>query len=98
MRRAQAAAAIAALAGLVCAAWYLAGPSTLPEGVSREEYANAQHRFQKMYGRRPGRLDALSLLGELAVADGRLGTAVGCFRGLPRERPRDGRVGRTAGG
>ena len=62
----------------------------LPEGVSTEDYQNAERKFRELYRKKGDRLDVLSVAGELAVADGRLATAVACFHAIPSTTPRYG--------
>lgn len=92
------AAAIGALAVLAGIAWFVAKPSRLPEGVSRDDYDAAARKFREVYGRSPGRLDVLSLAGELAVGDGRLETAAACFSEIPDADRRYGPSARLQGG
>lgn len=80
----------AGLTGLACAVWYLSRDAALPVGISQDEYSDAERRFQEKYGRQPGRLDVLSLLGELAVRESRLTTAAACFREIPTDDPKYG--------
>jgi|GEM_PF-463649 len=70
----------------------------LPEGISREEFRQAQHEFQKQYGLKASRLDALSLLAEMAVRDERLETAAACFLAIPTEDRRYGLSARLQAG
>jgi len=41
----------------------------LPEGVSTEDYQNAERKFRELYRKKGDRLDVLSVAGELAVAE-----------------------------
>ncbi|MBW3540942.1 MAG: tetratricopeptide repeat protein [Planctomycetes bacterium] len=79
------AAVAVALGGATTAAWLLMRGPSLPPGVSSELYATAEQKFRELYGRDPQPSDALSLAGELAVADGRLEAAVACFRAIPSD-------------
>lgn len=81
------AAALAAGGGAV---WYLSRGEPLPRGVSQEQYDSAETRLRTAVGRNPDRLDILSLLGEVAVGEGRLETAVACFREIPSRHPKYG--------
>lgn len=74
-----------ALGCLVSTVWYFSRPVDLPEGVTQKEYNAAKLRFQKMYRKRPSRIAALSLVGEMAINDGRLKTAAACFYEIPSE-------------
>ncbi|MGH7202735.1 MAG: tetratricopeptide repeat protein, partial [Planctomycetaceae bacterium] len=84
------AAVVAALGGVAFAGWYLSRDPELPAGVTREEYRQAERKFQSLYGRRPSRTDTLSVLGELAIAEDRLPTALACFRAIPSDDPKYG--------
>lgn len=81
-------AAVVVLVGF--SAWYVVRGASLPEGVSPADYGAAVRRFGDLYGRPPSRIEVFSLLGELAVGDGRLATAVACFREIPSKTPRYG--------
>ena len=87
---------VAALA--VAGGWWLSRPAELPDGVSPAEYKQAKLRFLKMYRRNPGRIDVLSLAGELAVGEGRWATAVACFREVPSRDPKYGASARLQEG
>jgi predicted Zn-dependent protease len=69
-----------------------------PEGVSVSDYQEADRKFEELYRKRGGRLDVLSLAAEMAVADGRLTTAVACFREIPSGAPRYGLAARLQEG
>jgi thioredoxin-like negative regulator of GroEL len=62
----------------------------LPEGISPEEFAAASDKFRTLYKKEPDRLDVLSLVAELAVAEGRPEDAVVCFAEIPSSHPRYG--------
>ncbi|HEX6986003.1 MAG TPA: tetratricopeptide repeat protein [Planctomycetaceae bacterium] len=84
------AALVVVLGGMAAAAWYLNREEPLPAGVSERDYQRGEQRFREIYGKEPSRLDVLSLLGEVAVADGRDESAVACFRAIPTGHPRYG--------
>jgi predicted Zn-dependent protease len=78
------------LMGATFVAFYVLRDERLPEGVSRTDYQNAEKKFRELYRKKGGRLDVLSVAGELAVADGRLPAALACFRAIPSATPRYG--------
>jgi tetratricopeptide (TPR) repeat protein len=55
----------------------------LPEGVSRDQYESAARVLTRKFGKNPDRFDVLSLLGEMALGDEHLETALTCFRSIP---------------
>lgn len=77
--------------------WWWLNPG-LPPGISREDYHLAQLEFQKQYGLKASRTDALSLLAEMAVRDERLETAAACFLAIPTEDRRYGLSARLQAG
>lgn len=77
--------------------WWWLNPG-LPSGISREDYRAAELEFQKQYGLKASRMDALSLLAEMAVRDERLETAAACFVAIPTEDRRYGLSARLQAG
>jgi tetratricopeptide (TPR) repeat protein len=75
----------ATLGGTAYIAWRSSQALPLPDGVSDEEYHDAERKFEKGYRRTADHYDILSLLGEKAVGDGRLSTSLACFREIPSE-------------
>lgn len=68
--------------GLALVAWSVTRPD-LPAGVTQSDYDVAIQQFSKTH-RTPGNhADIVMLLGELAVADGRLDIARSCFQAIP---------------
>lgn len=86
---------VAVLAGLAVIGWrQLPDGDELPEGVTPEQYAAAERRFQEMYSAEPDRVDVLSLVAELAVGEERLEAAVASFAEIPSEHPKYGLAAR----
>lgn len=83
VRRVWFALALLAAGGAGLAVWSLLREPALPVGVSRQEYEQAAQQFRAVYRREPNRMEALSLLAELSVAEDRLETAAACFRAIP---------------
>ena len=96
--RVRRAAAVGVLAAVAGATWWFIHPADLPPGISAEEYDRAARKYRELYGQKPGRLDALSLAGELAVADGRLAAAAACFAAIPNDDRRYGASARLQAG
>jgi predicted Zn-dependent protease len=71
-------------------AWRSSQAVMLPDGISQEQYRDAERRLQKAYGDKPDRVQVLLLLGEEAVGKDQLETSLACFREIPTERPRYG--------
>lgn len=96
MRWWKAALAVAVVAAVAIAVWYLLPRAdSLPRGLSADEYAAAEARYRQIYpNAEPDRIDVLSLAAELAVADEQWETAVACFREIPSEHPRYGMAAR----
>ncbi len=86
---------VAVLAGIAVMLWrQLADDNALPNGVTHEQYVAAERRFQEMYSVKPDRIDVLSLVAELAVADERLEAAVASFAEIPSDHPKYGLAAR----
>ncbi|MGC1272593.1 MAG: tetratricopeptide repeat protein [Planctomycetaceae bacterium] len=82
-RRVWFALALLVAGGAGIAAWSLLREPALPVGVSLQEYEQAARQFHEVYRREPNRIEALSLLAELSVAEDRLETAAACFGAIP---------------
>jgi tetratricopeptide (TPR) repeat protein len=86
---------VAVLAGITVLLWrQAADDKPLPTGVTHEQYAAAERQFQEMYSVEPDRIDVLSLVAELAVADERLEAAVASFAEIPSDHPKYGLAAR----
>lgn len=70
----------------------------MPAGITHARYTAAADQLQARYGRRPTRLEVLSLLAELAVQDEELATAAACFQQIPSTHPAFGRSARLQEG
>lgn len=70
-------------AGAVIVIWVRNRLDELPPGVTRSDYKRAAIAYRSVYSKSPSRMDVLSYLGELAVAEGNLELAASAFRAIP---------------
>jgi tetratricopeptide (TPR) repeat protein len=75
-------AVVAALAGVI-PLWLYSSRPTLPDGVVPSQYESAAKQFRRSFGRDPGHVETLMMVGESALQNRELTTALAAFQAVP---------------